>query len=489
MPTEDRRVGKLLPSPVTPETTVCFTIQIPNAVQYRAAFLGQISVLGQALTWDHPRFETQCADCEEAAQLWRNALYSATFSDDCEMSMTCLDVANCIASDPFVASALAALMLSNTAIQDAIIQANGGVPVLGGAYVPGVPLTDAQMNAQLNVPDACDPDVFWAQSDQYVTYLIDLGQDVLERLQLYSEALASGASSVPGGQFIAKLKNGSTAGKVTEFLNWAVGTFKNAYESADTTDNRNALKCAIFCAMRDDCLITIQGTLDVLNTRLGGVLSPGDLEDLPALAEAMTTIVFNPSLAMDLWVLFLMATAKTAGLFGTQGIDETLQLVLAVASNDPSNDWEMLCDDCDETWCWTQDLKSNVDNIELVFGDYANEWIETLGIRGARAGFLDEVLPNFILPSLATATRIEFTYSAGDTTNALAFIAPGGVFDYTPQNVTTGESGAGWDLAASAISSFQFGMDRAGSDRTIIGYLTGVTIEGTGPNPFVSSNC
>lgn len=97
MPTEDRRKGKLLPNPVDPENTVCYTIQIPNAVPYRAAFLGQLDVLGRALTWDHPTDGTECEDCEEAAQLWRNALYLATWSDECEvLPMSCDDVADCI---------------------------------------------------------------------------------------------------------------------------------------------------------------------------------------------------------------------------------------------------------------------------------------------------------------------------------------------------------------------------------------------------------
>lgn len=335
MPTskEDRRVGKLLPSPVTPASTVCFTIQIPDAVPYRAALFGVLGQLGEWWTWDHPTDGTVCVDCEEAAQLWRDAIAAATFSDDCEMNMTCLDVADCIESNP--------------AAQNAVGTWSGGTPLFGQPYAPGQPLTPSQMNAQLNAPDECGFDVLWSQCDQYVEFMIDLGSDAFERLQLYTEALATGKNAV-GGQFIAKLKNGSSVGKVTEFLNWAVGFMKDAYESADTLDNRNALKCALFCAMRDDCLITIQGTLDVLNTRLGGVLSPTDLDSLPALADAMMTITFNPALAMDLWVLFLMGTAKTAGLFGVQGIDETVQLVLAVAVNDANNDWELLCDECNE---------------------------------------------------------------------------------------------------------------------------------------------
>src|SRR5687767_15995801 len=120
MPTEDRRVGKLLPSPVTPLTIVCYTIEIPNAVQYRAAFLGQLDVLGMASTWDHPRGANECLPCEEAAQLWRNALYNAVWSDECGGSMSCEDIAGCIETSEAVQDALATAISESEALQQAI---------------------------------------------------------------------------------------------------------------------------------------------------------------------------------------------------------------------------------------------------------------------------------------------------------------------------------------------------------------------------------
>ncbi len=73
----NRRVGKLLPFPVTPPDTVCIKIEVPNAVEYIAAFFGQLDILGSWWTWDHPTDGTECVDCEEAAQLWRTAIYEA----------------------------------------------------------------------------------------------------------------------------------------------------------------------------------------------------------------------------------------------------------------------------------------------------------------------------------------------------------------------------------------------------------------------------
>lgn len=332
MPTEDRRVGKQLPDPVVPPDTVCFTIQIPNAVQYRAAFLGQINVLGQALTWDHPTDGTDCEDCELAAQLWRNAIYNAVWSDECgSLPMSCDDVADCIENDPATRAAVGAIVPA--------------VPIDGMTYPPGVPLTPSQMGTRLNEIDDCVYDAYWAQCEQFVDYMVDLGQDVLDQIAAYSAALDAG-ENVPMGQFLGKLKNSSTAGKVVDFLQWVLTVVKAQYEAQDNEANRDAIKCAVFCAGKDDCLITIQGTLNVLNNRLGGILVPSALDDMVAMVNAFMTAAFDPALTLDLWILFLMSSAKTAGMFGLQGIDETLNMVLAVAVNDANNDWETKCEDC-----------------------------------------------------------------------------------------------------------------------------------------------
>lgn len=327
----DKTTGLPLPSPVVPPTSICYTILVPNAPEYRSAFKGALSSLGQAWTWSQTEGQDNQA-AFEAAELWRARIANSAYNLDCsEMPLDCLDVANCILTDPETQAAVGAIVPTT--------------PIPGMTYPPAVPLTPGQMTARLNEIEDCAFDPFWAQSEQYIDFMVDLGQDVLEQIQVYSEALEAG-QNVPMGQFLGKLKNSSTAGKVVDFLQWALTTVKAAYEAADTEGNRNALKCAIFCAGKDDCLITIQDTLDVLNERNGGLLSPGDLVDLPSLVDAFTSAFFNPALALDLWLLFLMGTAKTAGMFGLQGIDETLNLVLAVAVNDANNDWEILCEDC-----------------------------------------------------------------------------------------------------------------------------------------------
>lgn len=73
----NRFVGRTLPSPVTPIGTTCIIIEIPNAVEYLAAFFGQLEPLGNWWHWEHMTDGTDHPECEEAAQLWRTAIWQA----------------------------------------------------------------------------------------------------------------------------------------------------------------------------------------------------------------------------------------------------------------------------------------------------------------------------------------------------------------------------------------------------------------------------
>lgn len=343
----DRTTGLPLPSPVVPASSICLKITVPNALEYRSALKGVLSELGKAWTWSQTEGEDNQA-AYQAAELWRERIAEASYQLDCGDDMSCADIALCITTDPAVKAAVQALVPS--------------VPIDGMIFPPGTPLTPSQMTTRLNEIDECAFDPYWAQVEQFVEYIVQLGQDVLEQIALYSAALDAG-EVVPMGQFLGKLKNSSTAGKVVEFLQWVLSTVKAAYEAQNNEANRDAIKCAIFCANRDACLITIQGVLDVLNDRLGGLLVPSDLTDLPSMVDAFIGAAFDPALALDLWITFLMGSAKTAGMFGLQGIDETLNLVLAAAVNDANNDWETKCDDCPPVSdCIEQDFSSGGTN-------------------------------------------------------------------------------------------------------------------------------
>lgn len=497
MPSEDYRKGKLLPSPVTPLTNVCYTIQIPNAVQYRAAFLGQLDVLGRADTWDHPTDGTVCEDCEEAAQIWRNALYNAAFDENCEGGMDCAGVAECIENNILTQQALANAIENSAVLQQILLQTGGANNFNGGLTVPGVGLTPSQMSTRLNEIDECAFDPYWAQVEQFIDYLVDLGQDTLEKLALYAIALNAGTATGKMAGLLAKLKNGTTAGKVAEFLNWAAGTMKSAYEAADDTANRNAIKCALFCENRDSCLITLDGLGATLNERLGGALDPSSITSLAGLAETIVTITTDPSLALDLWLTFLVGSAKTAGILGLEGIDETIQLMLAVAVNDANDDWRTLCTDCPAGWCklinfeLTDGSEFGVGGTIDYFGGFSgSQWESGKGLISVDPSNTDRTFAQLTFDVPIENITVTMVWGYENPTG-------GGNVWLTNHFDTAGPTGAAspqtvfQQVITDETTKLVFGGERSGSDFTPFIYLKALQIEGEGDIPvqFGSSNC
>lgn len=345
MPSETDRRGKLLPSPVVPSDTVCFMIQIPNAVQYRAAFLGQINVLGVWETWDHPTDGTDCLDCEQAAQLWRNAIYQAVWAEECDPMLDCDEVAACITTSESTQAALIAQLTDNPEMQAAIQNIISGQTLPGTTATQGQPMTSSQANAQLNPLTGCNHNEFWAQCEQFTDYLVTAGTDTFEQIEIYSNAI-EGATFIEMVPVLGTLMDEAQIDQVLEFINWTQEGVQELYVAADTPGNRQEIACALFCAGFDDCLITIERTWQVMNERLGGILNPSSLTSLADLAHAMVTVGTSPSLPLDLWIAFIAGAAKFAGYLGVRGIDQSLQLVLKLAINDANNDWETLCVDC-----------------------------------------------------------------------------------------------------------------------------------------------
>jgi hypothetical protein len=137
--------------------------------------------------------------------------------------------------------------------------------------------------------------------------------------------------------------------------------------------------------------------------------------------DAFMTAAFNPALALDLWLTFLMGSAKTAGMFGLEGIDETLQLVLAVAVNDANNDWETKCEDCDEPPppdpACSDFTISRYDWDEQAGGT----WTAGVGFRGVYNAFFNStVLRVWRETSGGLAYKVVFKFS-GPVTNVLMY--------------------------------------------------------------------
>ena len=348
MPTEDKRRGKNLPSPVTPPTTTCFRIRIPNAVEYKAALFGVLGQLAEWYTWDHPLNGADCPDCEEAAQLWAKALAEATFEEECDETMSCADVADCIENNPTTRNIIQQIISSQS--------------TPGELATPGQAMTTVQATTPLNpAPPDCDPDVLWAQCEQLTNYMVDAARDTLEYIETYSNAL-EGAQFIELAPFLGTIIDEAQIDKAIDFINWIQENVKEYFEAADTTLNRQAIACSIFCACRADCEITIDRIWGTINERLGGILNPGDIDSLDDFIDAALTLIGSETIALDAALVVITGFAKFAGYLGVKGIDKTLNLVLKVAMNDANDDWMLLCEECAEPPSeYTPVIGSNID--------------------------------------------------------------------------------------------------------------------------------
>lgn len=347
MTTEDRRVGKLLPSPVVPQTTVCFKIVVPNAVQYRAALLGQLSILGDWHTWDHPTDGTECIDCETAAQLWRNALYNAVWSEECEEPVNCEDVADCIDTNEPTQLAIANQIDTNEAIQKAIADqiANNNM-ITNNVYnttVVGSPMLSSQRNAGVSKTTACEPNALFGSITAIVKQLHQNNNDFLEVFQLTDNAqqrLSKIVKAIP-------LLNEVPIDEALDFASQMATEIKENYEAQWTTSLEDEYRCALFCLVkeREGCELTFQDMVEYFNNRLGTSLEP--INFFKAVVQYFISGTWTGTTVVDIMMLIQLSAWQEASEW--TGITlRSLQTVGALGANDPDPDWALLCEDCGE---------------------------------------------------------------------------------------------------------------------------------------------
>lgn len=347
MTTEDRRVGKLLPSPVVPTSTVCFKIVVPNAVQYRAALLGQLSVLGDWHTWDHPTDGTVCVDCETAAQLWRNALYNAVWTEECEEPVNCEDVADCIETNELTQQAIANQIETNEDIQQALAdQIGSNNAITNNVYnttVVGSPMLSSQRNSGVSKTTACDPNALFGSITAIVRQLDQNNKDFLEVILLTDNAQQRVSKIIKA----IPLLNEVPIDEALDFASQMATEIKENYDAQYTTSVEDEYRCALFCLVKDreGCELTFQDMVEYFNTRLGTSLEP--INFFQAVVQYFISGTWSGTTVVDIMMLIQLSAWQQASEW--TGISlRSLQTVGALGANDPDSDWMILCEDCND---------------------------------------------------------------------------------------------------------------------------------------------
>lgn len=336
----DRTTGLPLPYPVVPEGTICIRITIPDATEYRQALKGALSDLGKPWTWRQVIGEDN-SDAYTAAELWRAALQTAVYDDDCEDTVSCEDVANCIETDASTQSAIDTYVSNSETI----------IQTIGENSFVGVPMPESKRNSVITGSTGCDNDSLFGSITAITDQLHRNNEDFLEIIQLTDNA----AERVSKILKAIPLVNELPIDEALDFASELCVELKENYDAEYTSTTRDEIRCALFCkALEDpDCELTFQGIIEVFNDRVGTALEPVNF--FVELVEFLLLGTWPGTVLVDVMHLLQLAVWQQASSWSGISL-RTLQTVGLLGANDDDPDWSILCTDCPEVWEHTFDF-------------------------------------------------------------------------------------------------------------------------------------
>lgn len=326
----DKTTGLPLPNPVVPGSTICYSMQIPNAPEYRQALRGVLSELGKAYNWSQTDGQSD-VDAQDAAQLWRVALNTGVYSDDCETDMSCDDVADCIETSDAVKEAIAQQIANNPSNQTTVYETS----------VYGAPLTPAQRSAPIATPPDCDLDVLFAMCTAIIDQIHTNNQDFLEILEAASNPTERARNVISAIPVVGLLP----IDEAIEFIDQLVEEIQENYDAQWTTSIRDELRCALFCKAQNepDCIVTFDMIVSIFEDRLNYYLDPA--ATAAALVQYFLLSTWAGTTVVDIMSLIQVAFWREASNWLGVNI-RTLQIVARLVIDNPDPDWQTLPCEC-----------------------------------------------------------------------------------------------------------------------------------------------
>ena len=264
----------------------------------------------------------------------------------------CEEVEQCITTDAAVQTAIdnftALQMFAPTsAIYQAMVAQIPGFP---GVNPQGVPrTTEQQAIDQADAPEhnpTCDLDILWAQCLALTQQTNRAIVDVFEVVEAATNTveLIDTLSEIP---FIGFVKEVLGIDITLDLIQYYQNSVAEGYNAQYTTDVENEIACELFCLCRGDCQVTTGRMYEVVSTRMATHFTIPGITDLLELSQFVTGVTISGTTVVD--AAFFMAWGAVAFgnfLFGGR-FDNGVQLILALMADEPSNDWTLLCSECD----------------------------------------------------------------------------------------------------------------------------------------------
>jgi len=345
--------GWILPAEIDPPRR-CLCIPVPDEPAHRQAFFGALIQLGWQFNWqrdvDHKAVPVSV--------LWNEIVLEAMarfYSGVDYMCFSCEQLQECL--QPLLDA------------QTAQFQQMLDMSKYGTDARPGVPMTPTQRGTDLaaGTNPGCDLDVTWAQSLQTVKYGDDLIRSALALAESATNdtELAGVISSLPGLDEIG-------VDAIFGYIDLLLEGIAENYAAQYTTEYEEDTACAIFCLAKADCVITADMIyivfLDRVTARFGD-----PVEAFITVTDLMAYLVdqdIDGTIIADVLMLVVFGGGVLAQLFLGDVGTKPLELVLKLAVDDASSDWELLCTDCPE--CTELDFATSDYSsiLELLFGTW-----------------------------------------------------------------------------------------------------------------------
>jgi len=359
----------------------CISVYVPNNPEFEGIFAAAIYGLYASMSKEYFWREQGTMSPEQAAFLAARGLAESQAYDGlCEggEGMSCLDVADCIDSDENV--------------QESIINnlTNNGYTANFDVTAPTINITNEQLTENLLPEDLpCTDAQLMATSRKIVTEINKAIVDMLEQIELITSPSELGATLLDNFEGISWFTS------FLEVANFIQDEFLTVYEGSYTQAVENNLSCAIYCEMITSCEISLDALISVMQSEMGSIAPPEDLDDYNAvwlwLIDIDTSVGTSVVAAMYYAVFSLMKFS--ASITDVAVIADLKQIInSSIGSMDNSY---VDCDDCppDETttsyWMLYTDHRIGLQNWSLGEGSFDNNGIITETISGNSWAYLN----------------------------------------------------------------------------------------------------
>lgn len=311
-----------------PDGMRCVRVFVPDDDFYVRLLAAVVNLPTMATNWEGEQ------ENRDAVAALFNSAYTFTDWDGC---MDCATVQDCIETDEGTQNAITNLM-----------QSQQGFPP---QYPYGENLPDEALSRDFadGTNPGCDLDILWAQclaiavgTNSSILFVLNQTEVTTNVVELADKLF----QSVP---LLATAYNASGLDGALDLINYFQESVLEEYAAQYTTTPggvQDTIACALFCACKDDCVITIERIVNVLSDRLAVYTTPPSLDGLTDLIETLAGVSVDTTFVVDLAFYVSWGMVKVANfLFGNR-FDNVLQIWLALAVNDANNDWMILCTDC-----------------------------------------------------------------------------------------------------------------------------------------------